>query len=373
MRLIKKIKRQIINVKYFNAVNLGTLLRNSALLPYYYYFSDGRAPSPTNITLDLTYRCNLRCGFCFTKPNPGSSMKRNVKELNFEQIKYVVEQSRPFKPSFLLTGGEIGLKKGLYEIIHLIKSNGLKCGIFTNGTCFNHKKISQILSTKLDYIMVSLDGDRKIHDKIRKVKGSFDKAYGFLKFISQHKHKNTRLIVNMVVNKENKDYMVKVFNICDELNIDSLTYHFITFLNTADYKKHKQQCKTIFPEKDFKTNVYVTKFKPFDISKEIKDIKINSKHSRTKIFFKPDPSDSQIKEWFSNKHINLGRCYYPWGLMRISPSGEVYPCPTFFLPMGNIKNGFSILEIWNNERFRNFRKALGRNGTFLGCNRCVKL
>lgn len=373
MHLIKKIKRQIINVKDFNAVNLITLLHNGILLLYYYYFSDGKAPSPTNITLDLTYRCNLKCKFCFTRFKNKPDVKKNVEELSFEQIKYVVQQSIPFKSSFLLTGGEIGLRKDLYEIIRLIKSSGLKCGIFTNGTCFNHKKTSQILSTKLDYIMVSLNGDRNVHDRIIGIKGSFDKTYNFLKFVSQYKHNSTKLIVNMVVNEQNKDFMIKVLNICNELNIDSLTYHFLTFMNIADYKNHKRQCETFFSGKDFKTNIYVTKFKPFDISKEIKNVKTISKYSRTKIFFKPDPSDNQIKEWFLNKHINLGRCYYPWGLMRISPSGEVYPCPTFFLPMGNIKNGFNILEIWNNQKFRNFRKILRRNGTFLGCNRCVKL
>jgi len=373
MHLIKKIKRQIINVKDFNAVNINTLLRNGILLPYYYYFSDGLAPSPMNITLDLTYRCNLKCKFCSTNTKNRVAGKNNVKELSFGQIKSVVEQAIPFKPSFLLTGGEIGLRKDLYGVVYLIKSNGLKCGIFTNGTCFNSKKTSEILSTRLDYIMVSLDGDREVHDNIRGVKGSFDKTYSFLKFVSQHRHNNTRLIVNMVINKENKDLMIKVLNICNELRIDSLTYHFLNFLNSTDYKNHKHQGETIFQGKNFKTDIYVTKFKPFDISKEIKEVKLKSKYSQTKIFFKPDPNNDQIKKWFLNKHIDLGRCYYPWGSMRISPSGDIYPCPTFFLPMGNIKNDLGILKIWNNKNFRDFRNTLRREGTFLGCNRCVKL
>ena len=63
-------------------------------------------------------------------------------------------------------------------------------------------------------------------------------------------------------------------------------------------------------------------------------------------------------------------CVSPWTTMYISPTGCVYPCLNYYV--GNIREQ-PFRELWNSERYRQYRKRLLRDGQFPDCVGCCDL
>src|SRR2546428_7804611 len=63
-------------------------------------------------------------------------------------------------------------------------------------------------------------------------------------------------------------------------------------------------------------------------------------------------------------------CVSPWTTMYISPTGCVYPCLNYYV--GNIREQ-PLRELWNSDRYRQYRKKLLRDGQFPDCIGCCDL
>ena len=125
---------------------------------------------PVQIINYVTSRCNFRCAHCFYKdtlndPDPGE-MKLDLLNKTTKEIGPVLWYS--------LAGGEPFIRKDLVELVGLIKKN-CRPKVFsfpTNGWYSEktYKDTMKILQSdpKGNFILFfSLDGPKKIHDKIR--------------------------------------------------------------------------------------------------------------------------------------------------------------------------------------------------------------
>ncbi len=132
---------------------------------------------PYRFTYILTYRCNLKCNMCNIWKEHGEE------ELSVEQIKKFFKNFWRF--SWInLSGGEIFLRKDLSEVFDIIlttcrdlylldfPTNGFQTELILEAitNLLTNYKIPKILVT------VSLDGPRKLHDQVRGVEGSWDRA-----------------------------------------------------------------------------------------------------------------------------------------------------------------------------------------------------
>jgi MoaA/NifB/PqqE/SkfB family radical SAM enzyme len=63
-------------------------------------------------------------------------------------------------------------------------------------------------------------------------------------------------------------------------------------------------------------------------------------------------------------------CAIPWTTMRISPTGDVFPCLNY--RVGSIRQG-SLLALWNHPRYRAFRNRMGPRGLYQSCAGCCKM
>jgi radical SAM protein with 4Fe4S-binding SPASM domain len=107
----------------------------------------------------------------------------------------------------------------------------------------------------------------------------------------------------------------------------------------------------------------------------VKEIK--SRKNKRPILFIPDIKLSEIPAYYKEPGNFLGykRCLAPWFQVDIMPNGNIVNCRDFpDLVMGNIKEN-GILEIYNNEKFRAFRRTLkkAKNGVLPLCSRCCGL
>lgn len=177
------------------------------------------------IDISLTNRCNLNCGYCCVE----SENSTKFKELSFEEVKNMIDVVlKKLKPTFInLSGGEIFLRKDIYDIISYIRSEFdgyLK--ISTNGTLIKEERLD-FLVENVDSIDISLDGyDEETVSKERG-KGTFTKV---INLINKLKNKNfNKIQISLVESKKTESYIDKFKQLADELEIKSIIRLFNSF------------------------------------------------------------------------------------------------------------------------------------------------
>jgi MoaA/NifB/PqqE/SkfB family radical SAM enzyme len=148
-----------------------------------------RRPTPLFASYNVTSRCNMKCSFC-------DWWKMNMPELPTKKALNVIDQVCSLGvPFFDLSGGEPLLRKDLSTLAKKASSYGCLVSMNTNGTLLKSGRASEIADA-FDVIVVSLDGPKEIHDKIRGVVGTYDKAIEAIKLL---KSRGVRVGVNSVV------------------------------------------------------------------------------------------------------------------------------------------------------------------------------
>ncbi len=127
------------------------------------------------LDLEITSRCNLRCGTCYIRAGGKAEQ-----DLPAEAAFSIIDEAYPQFPHVLhLTGGEPFLHPRLCDIIDY----GLRKGyprvvVNTNGHLLNGAMMERLLPFRERLsLTVSLDGDRPEHDEIRG-KGSHARVVG---------------------------------------------------------------------------------------------------------------------------------------------------------------------------------------------------
>lgn len=128
----------------------------------------------------LTYRCNLRCPYCFASnvvfnqsPSKYCLSDENIRQLT-KFIRHDISRRYSKDNSIVFFGGEPTL--ALDTIDYIIKETSdlnLKYSIYTNGLLLD--TIPQHLLSKLNTILVAIDGDKRAHETYKPI-GSYDKV-----------------------------------------------------------------------------------------------------------------------------------------------------------------------------------------------------
>ncbi|HET6515876.1 MAG TPA: radical SAM protein [Thermodesulfovibrionales bacterium] len=123
-------------------------------------------PSLRYLELQITRRCNLRCGHCYIGPSEDL-------ELPLETILSVMTEFEGMQGlRLLITGGEPLLHRGFQSLNTALPGYAFRKILFTNGALLTEAIIS---SLNVDEIQVSIDGLEAGHDALRG-KGTYTKA-----------------------------------------------------------------------------------------------------------------------------------------------------------------------------------------------------
>ena len=138
-----------------------------------------KRPTPLFASYNVTGRCNMRCLFCewWKTDKPELPTKKAL-----AAIDAVCSLGVPF---FDLSGGEPLLRKDLSALAKRAAFHGCLVSMNTNGTLLNEKRLSEMADV-LDLVVVSLDGPKDVHDKIRGVPGTYDKAIEAIRLLKAH-------------------------------------------------------------------------------------------------------------------------------------------------------------------------------------------
>lgn len=139
---------------------------------------------PTNVNIEITNRCCLRCQMC-------DSWKRHSKdELDMQEWMDVIDSLKNWLGSFRLTitGGEPFMKPGIWDFLEYCVRLNLPVVVITNGFCFTSRQLQRLLTLHLTQIVISLDSlNPQIHDRVRGVSGAFEQAWRTMRYLATHK------------------------------------------------------------------------------------------------------------------------------------------------------------------------------------------
>lgn len=295
----------------------------------------------------------------------------NDRELTFNNIRDFLKREHKSRPHIFLSGGEPFLRSDIFDIIKEIKTYKLTCGICTNGTLLDKDKISRIIRLKAEYLIFSLHGPSDIHDKITGVSGSFNKLCENIVCL-RSMSKKVKIFLNCAITEMNLSYLEDTACIAEKLKVDALRFEHLNFLTVQEVIKHNKICKKYFP---YDKICLCSNFINIDNNnlyyEYIMKMKKASLRFKVPIHFKPFLNDSEIKTWYSNEFKIHRKCYFIWRSLFISPSGDVIPCQFIIYKLGNIIAD-GLEEIWNSEKYREFRLKL-KTSLLPGCSRCCKL
>lgn len=120
------------------------------------------------LTIDLTEKCNFKCGYCIDKR---ITFSQNKKEIDFKKIKDLLPEikSKGCRAIEITGGGEPTLYSNFCEFVKCAKNLEFKLCLITNGSNLKNLSEKKLLSY-FDWIRISLDASNsKTHMKVHNI------------------------------------------------------------------------------------------------------------------------------------------------------------------------------------------------------------
>ncbi|MBI4374899.1 MAG: radical SAM protein [Elusimicrobia bacterium] len=138
-------------------------------------------PAPTELHLELTHRCNLKCVMCEHWRLEHSDPRSVGREMSFEDIREAVEGSALLRGigQIVVTGGEPWLRHDIVGILAFLGARFPEASIIVLTNFWNtghlRLKLSELRGRGLKALRLgsSLDGIETTHDEVRGQRGAF--------------------------------------------------------------------------------------------------------------------------------------------------------------------------------------------------------
>lgn len=128
---------------------------------------------PLNAMLELTGRCHLDCRHCYL------DIKHPPKgELTTGEVIALFDELASAGTMFLtLTGGEVFLRKDIFELLEAAKARRFAIRLFTSGTLLDRDRVARIAEIGPLAVEISIYGlHSDVHDHITRRRGSLRKS-----------------------------------------------------------------------------------------------------------------------------------------------------------------------------------------------------
>jgi heme d1 biosynthesis radical SAM protein NirJ len=182
------------------------------------------APTGPVVIWNLIRRCNLTCKHCYAT----SADKDFPGELSTAEVFDVMQDLKAYGvPVLILSGGEPLMRPDIFEISRRAKAMGFYVGLSTNGTLISEDNIEQIGKVGYDYVGVSLDGMRQVHDRFRRRIGAFDES---LRGIRLCRAAGIKVGLRFTLTQDNVRDLPDLLHLLDDEGIDKF---YLSHLNYA--------------------------------------------------------------------------------------------------------------------------------------------
>ncbi len=296
---------------------------------------------PFLIAWNLTKRCNLRCAHCYL--SAGERDAGSVDELTTEECYRVLDQMAEVNRGaiIVLTGGEPLLRRDLPLIARYGTRKGLMIVVGTNGTLLTDAKIQELIAAGLMGVSISIDSlHPEEHDTFRRRPGSLADA---INGIDACRRNSLPFQVHTTATRFNYQDIRKIMDFAYRKGAKVFNVFFLVCTGRGE------EMSDITPEQyEEVLNDLV------DVQKDFPGMFVRSRcapHFK-RIAYEKDPNSPITKA----QGYEAGGCLAGTHYCRITPEGDVTPCPYLPLSVGNVRKQ-SFAEIWNTSPvFADFRR-----------------
>jgi radical SAM protein with 4Fe4S-binding SPASM domain len=299
-------------------------------VPFQMKFTD----YPVLSELAVTYKCNLRCQFCYAGCNCTTSPTGSDEVLSIDEFKAIIDKIylEAQVPSISFTGGEPSLYKGLPQLVAHAKSHGMRVNLITNGTMVTEKLARELVDSGLDSVQVSLEGvSPAVHNELVQIKGAYGRtrrAIEYFKALGIHVHTNTTITqLNL-----NECRLMPSF-VKKELGLDKFSMNLLIPTGSGIIYDH-----------------LVVGYA--EIGSHLQQIIEESQKAGVE-FMWYSPVPMCMFNTITNGLGNKG-CSACDGLLSVAPNGDVLPCASFDDPVGNLSKA-EFRGIWQSTKARMYR------------------
>jgi MoaA/NifB/PqqE/SkfB family radical SAM enzyme len=302
--------------------------------------------------------CNCRCVMCdIWKGN------HNLKQLVEADIQGLLNTFKKLQTQqVVMSGGEALLNPNFFRFCEILKREKIKISLLSTGLTI--KKNAAQLVKWTDDVIVSLDGDEKLHDTIRNIPGAFGKLKEGIAAIRAMSPK-FQVTGRSVIQRLNFRHWPAIIQAAKEIGLDS-----ISFL-PADVSSSAFNRETVW-EGDKQQEILLAETDLAELKEIIGDILDHCGDDFKNHFIAESPQKIQKIYYYYSAYYGLNefpykKCNAPWVSTVIEPDGTVRPC-FFHKAYGNIKTD-SLDSIINSPDAIEFRKNLDmdKNETCLKC------
>ena len=290
---------------------------------------------PLSVQLDLTYRCNERCVHCYLDHDDHG-------EMTMPEIMSLLDQLAAAGVFFLiLSGGEIFLRKDLFEIVEHARKLMFSVKLKTNAVMIREAKAKRIAALGVAMVQISVYSHRaQVHDAITKLPGSFRRTI-----------EGARLLKSQGVRVSFANVLMK-HNVEDYPEVEALA---------ADLGVEYSVDPTITPMMDGERSILDLNIAAQELEQVFHD---STLVGNAEEFCAPPPGPLERADALASLPCSAGHtaCY-------ISPYGDVFPCVQFPLTSGNVRKT-RFLDIWQHSpQLREVRAITMAD--LHGCSSCV--
>jgi MoaA/NifB/PqqE/SkfB family radical SAM enzyme len=310
------------------------------------------------LILNVHTRCNCRCVMC-------DIWKRETSEqLHAEDLERHRQSLKNLKvQQVVVTGGEPLLHNNLSALCNFFREQNIGITLLTTGLLLL-KRADEVASL-FDDVIISLDGPREIHDRIRRVNGAFDLIQKGVAAVRQQ-NPRIRMTCRSTVQQANHSHLRATVAAAQELNLDS-----ISFL-AADLTSEAFNRPLVWPG-ERQSEIALNDRQVTALEDEVEQLIIDCHNEiQSRYIVETAPKLRRISSRF-REHLGQSKpespiCNAPWVSAVVEVDGSVRPC-FFHRAIGNL-DSTTLEEVVNGDAARAFRESLdiATNPT---CQRCV--
>lgn len=282
----------------------------------------------------LTYRCNLRCRFCYA----GCSCTKGTggeKEMTTDEVRQVLRiiREEAQTPSVSFTGGEPTLRADLPELVRCARYDlGLRVNLITNGVAADGALVKALRDAGLHSAQVSLESpEEAVHDALTQVKGSYRAT---LSAVQRFLDAGITVHTNTTITRENMASAAAMPGFVRALGLQRFSMNLVIPVGSSG---------AAAPELNVRYE---------EIPEQI--VRIQEAAAREGVeFMWYSPTPVCIFNPIQHRLGNKG-CAACDGLLSVSPEGNVLPCSSWPEPVGNLLRE-PFLALWESARARRLR------------------
>src|SRR5450755_3274823 len=126
---------------------------------------------PLSVQVDVTYRCNERCGHCYLDHDDHG-------EMTTAEIKGVLDQLAAAGTFFLtFSGGEVFLRRDFLELVAYARKLLFNVKVKTNAVMIREHEARELRRLGVEQVQISVYSHRpEVHDAITRLPGSHKKT-----------------------------------------------------------------------------------------------------------------------------------------------------------------------------------------------------